>query len=132
MQEIKQERKKERKEERERKERGENGKKDQERKERCPGLRRARKDVAASVAHTEAEKIWEGVFWSKSLRKLWFPCGSERCKVGENIAPRDSLGWRLGSVKCASDIIDFPVESHRMLKNSQEFSGNLRDFPGIS
>ena len=62
MQEIKQEGKKESKGERGREEGRKNGKKDQERKGRCSGLRRARKDVAASVAHTEAEKNWEGVF----------------------------------------------------------------------
>ena len=57
MQEIKQEMKKDRKEERERKEGGKNGKEDQERKGTCSGLRRARKDVAASVAHTGCMEI---------------------------------------------------------------------------
>ena len=55
---------------------------------RHPGGAAAKRSEAAEggpggsppVAHTEAEKIWEGVFWSKFLRELWFPCGSERCK----------------------------------------------------
>ena len=69
-----------------------------------------------TVAHTEAEKIREGDFWLKSLRKLRFHCGSEGHK---------SSGKLLCGARRAART---PLE-RKGTQNLQKCSANLKKSP---